>query len=161
MFINSTLCYLIKGDEYLMLHRTKKEKDLNKDKWIGVGGKLEEKESPEDCVKREVYEETGYALISYSFRGLVTFVYKDITEFMYLYTSDDYSGEQRECSEGELAWVKRGDVYNLPIWEGDKLFFKLLEEAAGFFSLKLVYDDEGGLLYAEKNGEAFEWRDSI
>lgn len=146
MVINSTLCYLIRDDAYLMLHRTKKEGDYNKDKWIGVGGKFEEKESPEDCVKREVLEETGYRLKSMRYRGIVTFLYQDITEYMHLFTSDSFEGEEIVCDEGDLEWVPISEACNLPIWEGDKLFFRLLEENAPFFSLKLEYDEKGNLL---------------
>ena len=146
MVINSTLCYLIRDDAYLMLHRTKKEGDYNKDKWIGVGGKFEEKESPEDCVKREVLEETGYRLKTMRYRGIVTFLYQDITEYMHLFTSDSFEGEEIVCDEGDLEWVPISEACNLPIWEGDKLFFRLLEENAPFFSLKLEYDEKGNLL---------------
>ena len=146
MVINSTLCYLIRDDAYLMLHRTKKKGDYNKDKWIGVGGKFEEKESPEDCVKREVLEETGYRLKSMRYRGIVTFLYQDITEYMHLFTSDSFEGEEIVCDEGDLEWVPISEACNLPIWEGDKLFFRLLEENAPFFSLKLEYDEKGNLL---------------
>ena len=115
MVINSTLCYLIRDDAYLMLHRTKKEGDYNKDKWIGVGGKFEEKESPEDCVKREVLEETGYRLKTMRYRGIVTFLYQDITEYMHLFTSDSFEGEEIVCDEGDLEWVPISEACNLPI----------------------------------------------
>ncbi|MBR1472431.1 MAG: 8-oxo-dGTP diphosphatase [Lachnospiraceae bacterium] len=153
MFLNTTLCYLLRDGKYLMLHRTRKEKDINKDKWIGVGGKMEAGESPEDCVRREVLEETGYALLSQRFRGIVTFVYGEITEYMYLYTSEDFSGTERDCDEGELVWLPKDAVYELPVWEGDKIFFRLLEEEAPFFSLKLVYDEAGKLLQAILDGK--------
>ncbi len=153
MFMNTCLCYLIWDNKYLMLHRTKKEGDMNRDKWIGVGGKAEPGESPEDSVRREVFEETGYALRSQSFRGIVTFVYGDLTEYMYLFTSDDFEGTEKECDEGDLAWVEKKAVYDLPIWEGDKIFFRLLEEEHPFFSLKLVYDEEGELTEAVLDGE--------
>ena len=146
MLINTTLCYIEKDGKYLMLHRTTKKNDINHDKWIGVGGKLEFAESPEDCLYREVREETGYTLHSHCFRGIVTFVYSDITEYMYLYTSDDFSGEQIPCDEGELVWIDKSAVYDLPIWEGDKIFLKMLEEKLPFFSLKLVYDLDGNLV---------------
>ena len=152
MITNTTLCYLERDGRYLMLHRTKKDGDINKDKWIGVGGKLEEGESPEDCVKREVLEETGYTLVSQSFRGIVTFVYGDVTELMYLFTSDDFTGEEKECSEGDLEWVEKTRVMSLPIWEGDKVFFRLLKEERPFFSLKLVYDEEGNLTESVLDG---------
>lgn len=136
----TTLCYIEKEDSYLMLHRIKKEKDINKDKWIGVGGHFEAGESPEECLLREVYEETGLTLVSWRLRGIITFstdVYE--TEYMFLYTADRYTGSLTECSEGILEWVEKSRVPNLPIWEGDKIFFRLLEEQAEFFSLKLRY----------------------
>lgn len=136
----TTLCYIEKEDSYLMLHRIKKEKDINKDKWIGVGGHFEADESPEECLLREVYEETGLTLVSWRLRGIITFstdAYE--TEYMFLYTADRYTGSLTECSEGTLEWVEKSRVPNLPIWEGDKIFFRLLEEQAEFFSLKLRY----------------------
>lgn len=142
----TTLCYIEKDGKYLMLHRVSKQHDINHGKWIGVGGKFEEKESPEDCVKREVLEETGYRLKSMRYRGIVTFLYQDITEYMHLFTSDSFEGEEIVCDEGDLEWVPISEACNLPIWEGDKLFFRLLEENAPFFSLKLEYDEKGNLL---------------
>ncbi len=140
---NTTLCYIEDGSRYLMLHRVKKERDENKDKWIGIGGKFEEGESPEDCVLREVREETGLALTAYRYRGIVTFVSNVWgTEYMHLFTADAWTGEVRECDEGELAWVEKQAVQALPIWPGDKIFLRLLAEDAPFFSLKLVYADE-------------------
>lgn len=139
----TTLCYIEKEDSYLMMHRVKKVNDINKDKWVGVGGHFEEGESPEECLLREVYEETGLTLTSFRLRGIVTFstdVYP--TEYMFLYTADSYEGEMIECNEGNLEWVKKSDVYNLPIWEGDKIFFRLLEEEVPVFSLKLRYDGD-------------------
>ena len=139
----TTLCYLERGDRYLMLHRTKKENDENRDKWIGVGGKFEDGESPEDCVKREVLEETGLTLISYRYRGIVTFV-SDVypCEYMHLFTADGWTGEEKVCDEGELAWISKRDFRNLPMWEGDRIFLDLLDQNAPFFSLKLVYRGE-------------------
>ncbi len=156
VIMNTTLCYLNRDGKYLMLHRTKKEKDINKDKWIGVGGKTEFGESPEDCVRREVLEETGYTLCSQAFRGIVTFVYGDITEYMYLYTSEDFVGEEIVCDEGELVWIEKEKVCDLPIWEGDKIFFRLLEERKDFFSLKLVYDEEGKLTETMLDGQMYQ-----
>lgn len=136
----TTLCYIEKDNAYLMLHRIKKDKDVNKDKWIGVGGHLEENESPDECVLRETKEETGLTLTSFKLRGIVTFVLEDWgTEYMFLYTADGFEGEQIECNEGRLEWVEKAKVYELPIWEGDKIFFRLLEERKEFFSLKLSY----------------------
>lgn len=137
----TTLCYIEKGDSYLMLHRIKKENDANKDKWIGVGGHIEEGESPEECLLREVGEETGLTLTSWRPRGIVTFT-SDVweTEYMFLYTADAYTGELADCDEGALEWVEKARVYQLPVWEGDKIFFRLLEDEQGFFSLKLRYE---------------------
>ncbi|MBR6302256.1 MAG: 8-oxo-dGTP diphosphatase [Lachnospiraceae bacterium] len=149
--INSTLVHLIKDGKYLMLHRVKKEGDYNKDKWIGVGGKFEPRESPEECARRETLEETGLTIGKMDYRGIVTFVYQDITEYMHLFTSEDFSGEMKECDEGNLEWVDISEVCNLPIWEGDKIFFKLMEDDAPFFSVKLVYDDDGNLIDHTEN----------
>lgn len=137
---NSTLCYIEKDGQYLMLYRNKKKHDPNGGKWIGVGGKFEEGESPDDCLCREVLEETGLTLTNYQFRGIVTFV-SDIwpTEQMHLFTADEFTGILSECSEGELTWVDKSDVLSLPLWEGDKVFLKLLAEDAPFFLLKLIY----------------------
>ena len=149
----STLCYLERGNEYLMLHRVVKKKDVNKDKWTGVGGHFEQDESPEECLLREVREETGYTLTSYRFRGIVTFVSGDgVTEYMHLFTADGFTGTPAECDEGVLEWVSKSDIEGLNIWEGDKIFFRLLTEEAPFFSLKLVYDGGGRLLSAALNG---------
>ena len=135
---NTTLCYIEKDNKYLMLHC--KKQNANNDKWLGVGGKFEDKESPEDCVLRETLEETGLTLTSYAYRGIVTFV-SDIyeTEYMHLFTANGWTGEIKECDEGELVWVDKDKIFSLPIWEGDKLFLKLLDDKADFFSLKLCY----------------------
>ena len=152
----TTLCYIEKDDRYLMLHRVSKENDINKDKWIGVGGHFEPDESPEECLLREVREETGFTLTSYRFRGIVTFISdKWQTEYMCLYTADGVEGEMAECEEGVLTWVPKSEIENLPIWEGDKIFFKLLEDEAPFFSLKLRYEGEK-LVEAVVNGESVE-----
>ena len=138
---NTTLCYLERGREYLLLHRVKKANDENHDKWIGVGGKFEEGESPEDCLLREVREETGLRLRSWRYRGIVTFVSDEWgTEYMHLFTSSAWDGTLRtDCEEGELAWIDRDELLTKPIWEGDKLFLRLLDSERPFFSLKLRY----------------------
>lgn len=139
----TTLCYIEKDEKYLMLHRIKKVNDENHDKWIGVGGKFESGESPEDCLLREVREETGLELTKYQFRGLVTFVSNEWgTEYMHLFTATEYEGEMKECEEGELVWVPKKEIPNLNLWEGDNVFFRLLEETQAFFSLKLRYEGE-------------------
>lgn len=139
----TTLCYLERGDEYLMLHRTKKKNDENHDKWIGVGGKFEANESPEDCMRREILEETGLTVTEYRYRGIVTFV-SDIyqTEYMHLFTVTDWTGEARECDEGELAWIKKQKLFDLTLWQGDRIFLKLLQQDVPFFSLKLTYQGD-------------------
>lgn len=137
---NTTLCYIEKDDAYLMLHRVKKVNDENHDKWIGVGGKFEAGESPEDCLLREVKEETGLTLTDYRYRGLVTFVSDEWgTEYMHLFTAAGFEGEMKICDEGELVWVPKSEIENLNIWEGDKIFFRLLVKSDKFFSLKLTY----------------------
>ncbi len=138
----TTLCYIEKGDQYLMMHRVKKKDDGNHDKWIGIGGHFEFGESPEECLLREVKEETGLTLTNWRFRGLVTFVSGDWEEYMCLYTADGYTGEMTDCSEGELVWVEKSRISGLNIWEGDKIFLRLLAEEHPFFSLKLVYDGD-------------------
>lgn len=137
----STLCYIEKDDCYLMLHRLSKKNDINKDKWIGVGGHFQRNESPEDCLFREVKEETGLTLTSYRFRGIVTFITTglDEAEYMHLYTADDFEGDLIDCNEGVLEWVPKHKIYDLNLWEGDIIFHKLLDENAPFFSLKLCY----------------------
>ena len=137
---NTTLCYLERDGKYLMLHRTAKAVDENKDKWIGVGGKFEEGESPEDCLLREVREETGLTLTSWAYRAIITFVSDEWgTEYMHLFTADAWTGELTACSEGDLEWVDKRDVPGLPLWKGDLLFFRLIDRPGPFFSLKLVY----------------------
>ena len=150
----STLCYLERDDQYLMLHRTVKKNDVNKEKWIGVGGHFEAEESPEECLLREVYEETGLVLTSWRFRGIVTFVSGNgIVEYMHLFTADGFEGEMHSCDEGELAWVDRDRITDLNIWAGDKIFLRLLREEAPFFSLKLVYDGGSRLVSAVLDGK--------
>lgn len=140
----TTLCYIENNDCYLMLHRTKKKKDVNKDKWIGVGGHAEGNETPQECLLREVKEETGLLLTSYKFRGLITFISNEYeAEMMCLFTADRYTGELITCDEGELEWVKKSDVPQLPTWEGDAQFLKLLlEDEKRFFAMKLRYEGE-------------------
>ena len=158
----STLCYIEQDGKYLMLHRTVKENDVNKDKWIGVGGHFEHGESPEECLLREVKEETGYTLTSWKYRGIVTFVYgEDTVEYMSLYTADGFTGEPIECDEGELEWVDKKDIPALELWEGDKIFFRLLDMEREFFSLKLVYNRSDVLQYAALDGVSLELFDEI
>lgn len=137
---NTTLCYIERDGQYLLLHRVKKVNDLNHDKWIGVGGGFEQDESPEECLLREVWEETGLTLTSWRFRGVVTFVSDEWeTEYMHLFTADGFTGELIDCDEGALEWVDKARAAALPIWEGDKLFLRLLAEDAPVFLLKLRY----------------------
>ena len=154
--VNSTLIYLEndKG-EYLMLHRVKKKNDINHDKWIGVGGGFEYGESPEECAIRETREETGLTLTDYRYRGIVTFDWAgaDETQYMHLFTATAWTGEMTECSEGNLEWVPKEKVCDLPIGEGDKIFFRLLDEERPFFSLKLSYSADNVLLRAALDGK--------
>ena len=141
---NTTLCYIEKDGAYLMIHRIKKKNDMNKDKWLGVGGKFEPGESPFECARREIYEECGVKVKDLSYRGIVTFISDEFgTEYMHLFTAADYEGEiDYECDEGVLEWVKKEKIECLPIWEGDKIFFKLLDTEKRFFSLKLRYEGD-------------------
>ena len=150
---NTTLCYIERDHQYLMLHRIKKKNDLNQDKWIGVGGKLEENESPEEGLLREVREETGLTLTRYRYRGLVTFVSDRYEgEYMHLFTADGYTGDLIDCDEGVLEWVDRSDISKLRLWAGDMIFLRLLDSDARFFSLKLVYEGDR-LIDARLDGE--------
>ena len=150
--MNTTLCYIERGDEYLMLHRVKKENDLNRDKWIGLGGKFEKDESPEECLLREINEESGLRLTSWRYRGIVTFVSDSWpTEYMHLFTADGFEGEIKVCDEGELEWIKKSELLKLTLWEGDKIFLRLLDSDEPFFSLKLRYEGDR-LVYAGLNG---------
>ncbi len=157
----TTLCYIEKEDQYLMMHRIKKKKDINAHKWIGIGGHLEPEESPEDCLLREAKEETGLNLTSYRFRGLITFVTdQDVVEYMCLYTADGFTGELIECNEGTLEWVPKSQVGQLNLWKGDLLFLKLLEEDAPFFSMKLCYKGDE-LVSWQLNGKEMEIPEDI
>ena len=139
----TTLCYLEKDGKYLMMHRVKKERDINKDKWVGIGGHFEADESPEECLLREAREETGLTLANYKLRGLVTFISdRWQTEYMFLYTATEWEGQLADCNEGTLEWIEKRKVYGLPLWEGDKIFFRLMEENHPYFSLKLRYVGE-------------------
>ena len=152
----TTLCYLERDGQYLMLHRVKKEHDENHDKWIGVGGKFEDRESPEDCVCREVLEETGLTLTQYRYCGLVTFV-SDVypTEYMHLFHATGFTGTPKDCDEGELAWIDKRQLAALQQWEGDRIFLRLMDEHVSFFSLKLVYAGDT-LTEAVLNGKRLE-----
>ena len=151
---NTTLCYIEQNGRYLMLHRVKKDQDLNRDKWIGIGGKFESGESPENCLLREVEEETGLQLDSWRYCGIVTFVSEEWgTEYMHLFHSDSFHGTLRECGEGVLEWIDKSALQNLPaLWEGDRIFLRLMEEGGPFFSLKLCYRGDS-LIGAELNGK--------
>lgn len=150
--ILSTICYIEKDNKYLMLHRTKKENDINKNKWIGVGGKFEEGESPEECIIREVKEETGLTLKEYQLRGIVTYVSTTWeTEYMHIFTANDFEGELIECNEGDLQWIEKNKIGDLNLWEGDKIFLKkLLKENSSFFSIKFEYDGDKLIRYTIK-----------
>ncbi len=152
----TTLCYIEQNGCYLMLHRIKKEQDENRDKWIGIGGKFEAGESPEECVLREAQEETGLTLTDYKYRGIVTFV-SDIwpCEYMHLFTATGFEGALKDCDEGVLEWLPKDKLYGLPMWAGDRIFLDLLDKGAPFFSLKLVYEGET-LVYAALDGKTLE-----
>ena len=151
--INTSLCYIERGEHYLMLHRVKKQNDQNHDKWIGIGGKFEPGESPEDCVLREVREETGLTLTHWRYCGIVTFVLADWTEYMHLFCADGFEGTLRECDEGVLEWIDKSALRALPMWEGDKIFLDLMQAHRPFFSLKLVYDEADVLRAAVLDGK--------
>lgn len=141
--INTTLCYIEQDGCYLMLHRVKKKNDVNQDKWVGIGGKFEDKESPEDCMLRETLEETGLTLTHMEYRGIVTFISDRYpTEYMHLFWADDFSGTIKECDEGNLEWISKKALMELPMWAGDKIFLELLDKKVPFFSLKLRYEGD-------------------
>lgn len=146
--ILSTVCYIEKEGKYLMLHRTKKKNDINEGKWLGIGGKFEDKESPEDCIIREAKEETGLTLNSVKLRGILTFINTICeTEYIYVFTSNDFTGNLIECNEGELKWVEKEKVTSLNLWEGDKIFVEKIKEESPFFTIKYVYDGDTLLHY--------------
>lgn len=149
--ILSTVCYIEKDNKYLMLHRTKKEHDVNKDKWIGVGGKFEKDESPEECILREVIEETGLSLLNIKLRCIVTYVSNTFdTEYMYVFTSDKFEGEVLKCSEGDLKWIDKDKILNLNIWEGDKIFLEKINNNDNFFTVKFIYENDN-LVFSKIN----------
>lgn len=156
MAIQTTLCYIERETQYLMLHRVAKVNDLNEGKWIGVGGKFEADESPEECMLREVREETGLVATRWRYRGIVTFVSaRAETEYMHLFTIDAWEGSLRECDEGTLEWIERDRLFELPHWAGDEIFLSLIRDAdTPFFSLKLVYDASDTLIEATLDGRA-------
>ena len=141
--IDTSLIYIEQDNCYLLLHRVKKEKDVNKDKWIGVGGKFLAGETPEQCAKRETLEETGLTLIEPEYRGIVDF--KSVgwpEERMHLFWADRFEGSLKDCTEGTLEWVPKETMEQLPQWEGDRIFMRLLEERAPFFHLQLAYEGD-------------------
>lgn len=147
----TTLCYLQSGSKYLMLHRTKKKDDPNHAKWIGVGGGIENNETPDECLLREVWEETGLTLTKWRKRGVIDFISDDFSEIMHLYTASEWTGTLHECPEGELAWIEIAEIPKLPLWEGDRVFLKLLREDSPCFQLRLEYSGES-LVRAVLNG---------
>ncbi len=152
----TTLCYITRGDQVLMLHRVKKKNDINHDKWIGLGGKFEGEESPDECLLREVREETGLTLTSWKCHGVVTFLCDGCEgEYMYLFSADGFEGELIECNEGNLEWISRADLDKLPKWEGDQIFLDLMWQDAPFFLLKLRYEKDK-LMEAVLNGKTIK-----
>ncbi|MBQ1489737.1 MAG: 8-oxo-dGTP diphosphatase [Eubacterium sp.] len=150
----TTLCYIEENGRWLMMHRTRKKNDINKDKWIGIGGHFEPDESPEECMQREAMEETGCTLIAPRLRGIVTFISgSGVTEYMFLYTASGLEGDLIDCDEGELVWIEKEKITSLNLWEGDLIFFHLLDVRQDFFSLKLVYDGGDTLIEAALDGE--------
>lgn len=150
--LNTTLCYIKSDDRILMLHRIRKKNDLNEGKWVGIGGKFQDRESPEDCLLRETLEETGLTLTDYRYRGIITFVSdRWETEYMHLFTATAFTGQLRDCDEGVLEWITEADLMALPKWEGDAIFLRLLQENYPFFSLKLEYEGEH-LIHAVLDG---------
>ena len=150
----TTLCYVERDECYLMLHRISKENDINEGKWIGIGGHFERNETPDECLLREVYEETGCYLTDYKMRSVITFISgKGTSEYMFLFTAKGLDGEVGECDEGKLQWISKSEVPKLNLWEGDRIFLKLLDERKDFFLLKLVYDEKDNLTEAILDGK--------
>ena len=150
----TTLCYIRRENEYLMLHRIRKKDDINHDKWIGIGGKIENGETPEACILREAKEETGLTLTDYAYRGEITFISEDWSEIMHLFTAVGYEGELIDCDEGVLEWISREKLMSLPMWAGDKIFLDLIaDDETPFFRLRLEYAGEK-LVGAVLNGKA-------
>ena len=140
--INTVTCYLIRGDEFLMLYRNKKKNDFNKGKYIGVGGHIEEGETPSEAINREVKEETNFDIISKELRALIIFYFDEFEEHMYLYTSSDFKGVMKECDEGTLSWINYHDFKNIPMWEGDKYFIKPLLDNEPYFEMSFLYQGD-------------------
>jgi len=150
---DTTLCYIERGSQYLMLHRTKKKGDVNQDKWIGIGGHFEPGETPEQCLLREAWEETGFTLTEYRYRGVVYFRSDGYpAEDMHLFTATAWTGEAKVCDEGDLEWIEKSRLMELTMWEGDRIFLRLLDEDAPFFHLTLKYHGDR-LAEATLNGE--------
>lgn len=160
--LNTTLCHIEKNGQYLMLHRVKKDNDVNRDKWVGIGGKFEENESPEQCNSREVLEETGLIIEEADYRGVVTFV-SDVweSEIMHIFTCERFHGEVKECDEGELVWIDKKALYSLPVWEGDKIFLRFIEDKdRPFFSLRLEYKGDK-LISAQLSGKEIDFKEYL
>lgn len=158
--LQTTLCYYERDGKTLMLHRVKKKNDVNHDKWIGIGGKIEPGETPQDCMLREFAEETGLTLTAWSYRGVVTFISEDWTEEMHLFSATAADGTLRACDEGELEWVQTDALTRLPVWEGDKVFLRLMRQGRPFFHLTLVYEGER-LAGAQLDGQALDVRAAL
>lgn len=141
---STSLCYIFKEDKVLLLYRNKKENDANEGKWIGVGGKTEEGETPEECMKREVLEETGLVVTKYHYHGVIKFIsemWDD--EEMHLFSASEFEGDIKVCDEGRLEWIDKSMVFDLPMWEGDKYFLKPLLEGKESINLILRYEGKG------------------
>lgn len=147
--MDTVTCYIEKDDKWLMLYRNKKKNDINENKWIGVGGHIEENESPEEALVREIKEETNLDLIDYKLLGIIYFKYKGINEKMYVYKSDKYSGELSECNEGTLKFIDKKDILSLNLWEGDRIFINNIFDDE-YFEYIMEYNDDSTLLNVKK-----------